>query len=617
MKRFTTSAHLPLLSSLRVRMLVSCTASVAAALALTGGATYYIVRGSSLEAVEQNLAAVASGHALAVDEWVASRAAMVGAAVEALGQGDAKTVVRQLELSGGFRIVTAGWEDKTAVSSKPTPPGFDPTSRPWYKEAVAAGKLLVTKPYADANTGKAMVSFAAPLLRDGKPAGAVSAAVFLGGVREVVAAVHPTPSSFGFVVDGSGQLLAHPDAELIRKPASILSDQLTPKMVAALIHADAPIDLEFNGVPKLLRAKPVRGTDWVMVVVLDRAEATAGLGHVLQTSAIAIVLVALGAALAVGLLTARAFRRLSEVRDAMEEIGSGDGDLSRRLPVHGRDEVAQIAGAFNRFVEKIAAVLHEIRAGSDSVQQATVEIEAGNQDLSRRTEIAAGQLQQTASAMEQLVGNVRHSAEAAQQAQRLASDASDVAAQGGQVVGQVVATMEEISSGSRQIAEITAVIDSLAFQTNILALNAAVEAARAGEQGRGFAVVAGEVRQLAQRSAQAAKDIRGLIGSSVNKVEAGADLVSSAGKTMDDIVRQVERVSSLIGEITRASTEQREGIVSVGDAVRQLDDVTQQNAALVEQSAAAAESLRQQTGRLARTVGVFKLGSAQVRPLMS
>lgn len=606
-----------MLSTLRARMLVSCTAIVAVALALTGGATYYIVRGSSLDAVEQNLAAVANGHALAVDEWVASRSAMVEAAVQALGQGDAGTVVRQLEQSGGFRIVTAGWEDRTAVSSKPTPPGFDPTSRPWYKEAVAAGKLLVTKPYADANTGKAMVSFAAPLLKEGRPAGAVSAAVFLDGVREVVAAVHPTPSSFGFVVDGSGQLLAHPNAELMRKPASTLSDQLTPQTMAALAKAQASIELVFDGVPKLLRAKPVRGTDWSLVVALDRAEATEGLAHVFQTSVAAIVLVAFGAAVAVGLLTARAFRRLSEVRDAMNEIGSGDGDLSRRLPVHGQDEVAQIAAAFNRFVEKIAAVLHEIREGSESVQQATVEIEAGNQDLSRRTEVAAGQLQQTASAMEQLVGNVRQSAEAAQQARRLAGDASEVAAQGGAVVGQVVATMEEISNGSRQIAEITGVIDSLAFQTNILALNAAVEAARAGEQGRGFAVVAGEVRQLAQRSAQAAKDIRGLIGSSVEKVEMGASLVNNAGKTMNDIVRQVERVSSLIGEITRASTEQREGMVSVGEAVRQLDDVTQQNAALVEQSAAAAESLRQQTGRLARTVGVFKLGGGQPQSIQA
>ncbi|MEQ6435526.1 methyl-accepting chemotaxis protein [Comamonas sp. w2-DMI] len=606
-----------MLSTLRARMLVSCTAIVAVALALTGGATYYIVRGSSLDAVEQNLAAVANGHALAVDEWVASRSAMVEAAVQALGQGDAGTVVRQLEQSGGFRIVTAGWQDRTAVSSKPTPPGFDPTSRPWYKEAVAAGKLLVTKPYADANTGKAMVSFAAPLLKEGRPAGAVSAAVFLDGVREVVAAVHPTPSSFGFVVDGSGQLLAHPNAELMRKPASTLSDQLTPQAMAALAKAQASIELVFDGAPKLLRAKPVRGTDWSLVVALDRAEATEGLAHVFQTSVAAIVLVAVGAAVAVGLLTARAFRRLSEVRDAMNEIGSGDGDLSRRLPVHGQDEVAQIAAAFNRFVEKIAAVLHEIREGSESVQQATVEIEAGNQDLSRRTEVAAGQLQQTASAMEQLVGNVRQSAEAAQQARRLAGDASEVAAQGGAVVGQVVATMEEISNGSRQIAEITGVIDSLAFQTNILALNAAVEAARAGEQGRGFAVVAGEVRQLAQRSAQAAKDIRGLIGSSVEKVEMGASLVNNAGKTMNDIVRQVERVSSLIGEITRASTEQREGMVSVGEAVRQLDDVTQQNAALVEQSAAAAESLRQQTGRLARTVGVFKLGGGQPQSIQA
>jgi methyl-accepting chemotaxis protein len=250
-----------------------------------------------------------------------------------------------------------------------------------------------------------------------------------------------------------------------------------------------------------------------------------------------------------------------------------------------------------------------VRLGVESVATASAEIAQGNADLSSRTEQQASSLQQTAASMEQLTGTVRTSTANARQANELAQGATEVASRGGEAMAQVVRTMNDIQSASTKISEITGVIDGIAFQTNILALNAAVEAARAGEQGRGFAVVASEVRTLAQRSAEAARQIKALIGDSVTQVEAGGVLVQDAGRTMDEVVKQVRQVGDLIGAITAAAGEQSQGIDQVGQAVSQLDQATQQNAALVEESAAAAESLKAQAERLSQTVAVFRLSA--------
>ena len=255
---------------------------------------------------------------------------------------------------------------------------------------------------------------------------------------------------------------------------------------------------------------------------------------------------------------------------------------------------------------RMDSAVSAVRASTNNIETACSEIATGNQDLSQRTEQTASNLQRTASSMEELTSNVRQSAEAARQANQLAATAAEVAARGGEVVGQVVTTMDEINHSSKKISDIIGVIDGIAFQTNILALNAAVEAARAGEQGRGFAVVASEVRSLAGRSAEAAKEIKGLISASVEKVASGSRLVQDAGSTMDEIVGSVRRVSDIIGEITAASSEQSSGIGEVNSAINVLDQMTQQNAALVEQSAAAAESLKDQAQRLVGAVEVFR-----------
>ena len=284
------------------------------------------------------------------------------------------------------------------------------------------------------------------------------------------------------------------------------------------------------------------------------------------------------------------------------------GDLTQRVPVQGDDEVAALLHALQAMQDRLSTLVSQVRSGVDSVATANQEIARGNADLSQRTEQTASSLQQTASSMAQLTGTVRQTADSARTANQLASSASTVAQRGGAVVAQVVSTMDDINASSKKIADIIGTIDGIAFQTNILALNAAVEAARAGEQGRGFAVVASEVRSLAQRSAEAAREIKRLIGASVEKVESGSRLVADAGSTMTEIVASVQRVSDIIGEISAAAAEQSSGIGQVSGAVAQLDQATQQNAALVEASAAAAESLQAQSRQLASVVSAFRVG---------
>jgi methyl-accepting chemotaxis protein len=298
-------------------------------------------------------------------------------------------------------------------------------------------------------------------------------------------------------------------------------------------------------------------------------------------------------------------------RDLRQAIESCDaiaaGDLQHEIRIDGRDEVAKLLTALSAMQASLVGIVTRVRQGTDTIATASGQIAAGNQDLSQRTEEQASSLEETAASMEQLTGTVKQNADNARQANQLAQSASSIAVEGGEVVGQVVDTMASINQSSRKIVDIISVIDGIAFQTNILALNAAVEAARAGEQGRGFAVVAAEVRNLAQRSAAAAKEIKGLIDDSVGKVDAGSELVGRAGATMEQIVTGIKRVTDIMGEIAAASEEQTRGIEQVNQAVTQMDQVTQQNAALVEEASAAAQSMREQAGQLVEAVSVFKV----------
>ena len=320
---------------------------------------------------------------------------------------------------------------------------------------------------------------------------------------------------------------------------------------------------------------------------------------------IVVCTLAIGAAMALGMYLAAAVTRpLNRAVHLAEAVASGD--LSSDIVVDRGDELGQLLAALKRMNGSLVGMIERVRQSADGIATASQEIATGNQDLSGRTERQASALQQTASSMAQMTSTVQQTAESSRQASQLAQSAAEVASRGGAVVQRVVDTMSQISESSRKINDIIGTIDGIAFQTNILALNAAVEAARAGEQGRGFAVVAGEVRSLAQRSAQAAREIKTLIGASVERVEAGSQLVGEAGTTMTDVVNQVRRMTDLMSEINASANEQSTGIGQVNQAVASIDQGTQQNAALVEQSAAAAESLQHQAAGLLEVIGQFK-----------
>jgi methyl-accepting chemotaxis protein len=361
------------------------------------------------------------------------------------------------------------------------------------------------------------------------------------------------------------------------------------------------------------QAAHVAALDQVVAAIQQASRVRNEQADAAYRQAVAMIIGLSGAALVLGGVIAWQIQ-LSITRPLTQAVAVAqavaEGDLSREIRVDSKDEVGTLLQALKTVNRDLSRTMQQVRDAADTMKTASVEIAAGNIDLSQRTEQQASSLQETAASMEQLNATVKNNADTARSAAQMAHSASAAATKGGDVVAQVVRTMQAISEGSKKIADIIGTIDSIAFQTNILALNAAVEAARAGEQGRGFAVVASEVRALAQRSAHAAKEIKTLIGSSVESVESGARLVNDAGTTMSDIVSQVQRVTDLIGEISSATQEQTSGIGQVNQAVVQLDQVTQQNAALVEQSAAASESLQQQAARLVDAVGVFRLEQA-------
>jgi methyl-accepting chemotaxis protein len=324
--------------------------------------------------------------------------------------------------------------------------------------------------------------------------------------------------------------------------------------------------------------------------------------------------IVVGLVVIVALISLGTFWLVHSIRDPLDQANElaariAQGDLSSSIRTTREDEFGTLLRSLATMNDSLGHMVAEVRMSTDSIATASAEIAQGNNDLAHRTEQTSSNLQATASSMDALTATVQHSTDNSRQASALAASASTVAQRGGSVVTQVVATMQEIDASSKKIADIIGVIDGIAFQTNILALNAAVEAARAGEQGRGFAVVASEVRSLAQRSAEAAKEIKGLIDTSVGKVESGTRLVTDAGATMDEIVQSVRRVADVIGEITAAATEQSSGIAGVNQAIGDLDQMTQQNAALVEESAAAAESLREQADRMKEAVSVFRVSS--------
>lgn len=420
-------------------------------------------------------------------------------------------------------------------------------------------------------------------------------------------------------------------AQTAREIQATLTDSEARKLIVSFADAHAAMGINYRkGFEAFKNAQfeptagdaAVKGMDRAPTALLEQVrtaiadDTSASVAAASNTSekavitSVTLMLVGLLGGVAAGLILSRSIvRPLAEAVAVTERVARGD--LTGTINVKSQDEIGQLMQSLRTMNESLVAIVGQVRTGTDTIATVAGQIAAGNMDLSSRTEQQASSLEETAASMEQLTATVKQNADNARQANDLAMSASDVAASGGAVMSQMVETMNVINDSSRKIADITGVIDGIAFQTNILALNAAVEAARAGDQGRGFAVVATEVRNLAQRSAAAAREIKTLIGDSVSQVEAGGLLVTRAGVTMVDVVASVRRVTDMMSEITAASQEQSDGIALVSQAVSQMDKVTQQNAALVEEAAAAAASMQQESTSLAQVVSVFRLEERQ------
>ncbi len=467
-----------------------------------------------------------------------------------------------------------------------------------YQAAAAAGKM------SEADAQKAATD-ALRMARYGDLAG--KADYFYALTTDGIAVMHPYLTRWvpGKSVFGTVNSKGIDAAKMLTDGMAASTDGSTA-WVASWTAKAGDNDPNAPVYPKLQYLVKIPGWNWIVGsgLYMDGVETDVRNTALRQLGISLAVLATIGV---LGLLVARSVLRQigGEPRVAISVMAAlARGELGVRVPPAAQGSLVEGLG---KMVESMRSTVMQVHRSSDSISTASAEIATGNHDLSVRTEETASQLQQAASSMVQLTGTVNQSADSARQANQLAASAATVAQRGGQVIADVVTTMEQINDSSKKIADIIGVIDGIAFQTNILALNAAVEAARAGEQGRGFAVVASEVRSLAQRSAGAAKEIKGLIGSSVDRVDEGSRLVGNAGSTMREIVDSVQRVSDIINEITAAASEQSDGIVQINKAVAQLDQMTQQNAALVEQSAAAAESLKDQAASLSDAVSTFKM----------
>lgn len=594
-----------MISSIRARIIAAAAGCLIVALILNTLINLQVTRLDNQQRQQEILRSTSASHGQGIREWANSKMTIIASAQRAALSNDPVPAFKLLAEAGGFTNVYVGYVDKSALfsDSNGIPADYDPTSRLWYQQAASSNAPVVTEPYIDMGTKKLVVTFAVPLKENGELKGVVAGDLAMDAVVNNVRGINPTPASSGLLVDANGKIIAAGDENLTLKA---FSSVIAGVSIKQLIEGETASGT-FAGVEKTFLASPVQGTPWWLVVALDESDATTGLKALLKASLLSLLLLVILGSLVVHLIVSRLMKRLSLIRDALRNIASGTNDLSQRLPDNGNDEVTQIASAFNAFCDKLSLVMVQLRDASGSVKIAAQEIAAGNQDLSVRTEQAASSLRATACAVEEITASVSQSTESAAEANDQAQKASQAATRGGDVVTQAISTMQTIEEASAKIGDITSVIDGIAFQTNILALNASVEAARAGEQGRGFAVVAGEVRNLASRSAQAAKEIKSLIDSTAESIATGSRYVRLAGESMKEIGSSIGNVSGIMREINIASSEQMRGIQEINSSVSHLDRMVQQNAELVVESAAAADALQGQAGELAETAGYFRI----------
>jgi methyl-accepting chemotaxis protein len=533
------------------------------------------------------------------------------------GQDSAHTGLPGHDASGRYVPYWNRGSDNGAINVEPLVDYDKPGAGDFYQLAKASGQETVLEPYVYQLAGKPvlMTSLVVPILIDNRFVGVAGVDIALSNLQKIVEPIRIYETGFASLLSNKGIIVGDHDPQNVGKD---MGKGESLDLARAAIAEGRSIETHFvsdrlqTDVTRVYVPIRIGNTKnpWAFAVTVPDDTILAGVRELRIESMVlgllSAALVSLGLAIALNRLVLRPIGGEPDDAAAMA-ARVAQGDLSQAIQVRANDSTSLIA-QLQQMQGSLASVVANVRQGAEGVATASAQISQGNHDLSARTESQASALEQTAASMEQLSSTVTQNADNARHATELARTASSVAAQGGEAVARVISTMKDINDSSRKIADIIGVIDGIAFQTNILALNAAVEAARAGEQGRGFAVVASEVRSLAGRSAAAAKEIRALIDTSVSRVEVGAAQVDQAGNTMTEVVKSIQQVADLMGEISAASSEQSAGVGQVGEAIMQMDQVTQQNAALVEEMAASASSLQSQASDLVGTVAVFQIG---------
>lgn len=598
--------------SIRTKLVLASICTVVVAMAALAFANHQSAQRAFINEAQDKTNLVIDGTVHQIESWLQNKKNIVKALAPAASSYYPLAVLDQARESGRFITSYIGWANKRFVTSPATrmASDYDPTSRPWYIDAAAAETEVLTDPYVNANDDTIVVTLASPIKNDKGDLIAVAAAdIGMQEIVDLVRTTQPTPNSFAMLIDGSGRIIAHPNNDLSLKSFAEHYPATHERGLGKLAQDHVSFRTTIDDVPFWINARQVSGSGWSVVIATHQGDALENLSTMRNQAILTSLIMIALAAFVLSIVTRTLLRRLGLLQAALEDIASGEGDLTRRLDEQGNDELAKVGHSFNVFVRKISETISSIRMTAESVKVASAQIAAGNTDLAARTEQAAAAIQETASSMEELASTVRQTADAGNVADQIANNSRSAAIEGGQLMVEVVDTMQDINNSSQRMSDIVGVIDSIAFQTNILALNAAVEAARANEHGHGFAVVAGEVRSLAQRSAQSAREIRDLILANVDRVNAGSELVRTAGGAMDKIVTEVQHLSDIIGEIKVAANEQNSGISQVGVAINQLEATTQQNSSLVAESAAASASLSAQANALSHAVSGFRTES--------
>lgn len=596
-----------MLSSFRNKILFTVIVILILSLSINTAINYFISNDATKKSINSTLTSLAESNTATIEQWVTSRIAQISNLTPYVNSEDPIALLKQVAASGNFLNVDIAFPDKRTLSSDPSgiPEGYDPGSRQWYIDAVKARTAIITPPYQDISSRRLTITIAAPSFVNNILNAVIEGDIAMDEIIKNVRAIHPTEHSFGMLINATGQIIAHPNDALTMKALSAISPKLS---LSTLLASSTPVEATVSGAETYLLAKPIKGTSWYIVVAIDKKEVRSGMSALLQTSAISFLVLLCLSVLTVSYVTQKSVSPLIKIRETMDEFFSSDkGDLTQRLPVHGKDEIAQIAIAFNGFTDKLVEAMTRIRNNSGQVRSAAIDMSSRNDDLASRTEESAASLQETSVSLEQISANVAHSSATSRDANTAALAAAHDAQQGIDSVLFLIKTMKEIEAASSQINVITTVINGIAFQTNILALNASVEAARAGEQGRGFAVVANEVRQLASRSAEAAKEISNLIDTTVNSVASGVRQVDDTSATMQKIVGSVSSVTTMITEISQATEEQTKGINEISKAVSQLETTVQRNVLLTDESKATSSSLLQQANELMDAIRRYKM----------